>query len=103
MALLNSLFYVDSKAVLCSLNSTDSTVRSGIHCLLIKDAGVTFCWIPSHCGLTFNEWVDRAAKRGAVNNMQPTILDVPLPSKEMCNIIENDTWKRLGFSRSLSH
>ena len=60
-----------------SLNSTDSKVRSDIiyeikhlvHCLLIKGTGVTFCWIPSHCGTTFNEWVDRAAKRGAINNM----------------------------------
>ena len=58
---------------------------------------------PSHCGLTFNEWVDRAAKRGTISNMQPTMLDVPLSSKEMCNIIENDRWKRLGFSRSVSH
>ena len=41
MALFNSLFYVDSKAVLCSLNSTD---MSGIHCLLVKGTGVTFCW-----------------------------------------------------------
>ena len=52
MALFSSLFYVDSKAVLCSLNATDSTVRSGIHCLLIKGTGATFCWIPSHCGIT---------------------------------------------------
>ncbi len=74
-----------------------------VHCLLIKDTGATFCWIPSHCGLTFNEWVDRAAKRGTISNMQPTMLDVPLSSKEMCNIIENDRWKRLGFSRSVSH
>ena len=35
--------------------------------------------------------------------MQSTKLDVPLSSKEMCNIIENDTWNRLGFSRSISY
>ena len=35
--------------------------------------------------------------------MQSTKLDVPLSSKEMCNIIENDMWNRLGFSRSISY
>ena len=58
-----------------SLNSTDSKVKSDIiyemnhlvQHLLIKDTGVTFCWIPSDCGLTFNA-ADRAAKRGAINN-----------------------------------
>ena len=68
-------------------------IKHLVHCLLIKGTGVTFCWIPSHCGLTFNEQTDRAAKRGAINNMQSTILDIPLSSKEMCNIIENDVWK----------
>ena len=54
-----------------------------VYCLFIKSAGVIFCWIPSHCGLTFSEWVDRAAKRGAINNMQSVV------SKQMCNIIES--------------
>ena len=58
---------------------------------------------PSLLMITFNEWADRAIKRGAINNMQSTILDVPLSSKEMCNIIENDEWKRLGVSRSVFH
>ena len=55
MVLFNILFCVDSKAVLYSLNSTDSKVRSDIiheikhlvHCLLIKGTGVILCWIPS--------------------------------------------------------
>ena len=63
-----------------------------IHHLLVKGTGVTFCWSPSHCGLTFNEQTDRAAKLGAIN-MQSTVLDIPLSSKEMYNIIENDVWK----------
>ena len=49
------------------------------------------------------EWADRAAKRRVINNMQSTVLDVPLFSKDTCNIIENDIWKLLGFSRSVSH
>ena len=35
--------------------------------------------------------------------MQSALLDVPLSSKEMCNIAENDRWNQLGFSRSISH
>ena len=35
--------------------------------------------------------------------MQSAVLDVPLSSKEMCNIVENDTWNRLRFSRPVSH
>ena len=58
-------------------------IKHFVHCLLTKGTGVIFCWIPSHCGLTFNErWADRAAKQEAINNMQSTILDVPLSSKE---------------------
>ena len=34
--------------------------------------------------------------------MQSTVKGVPLSSKEMCNITENDAWNRLGFSRSIS-
>ena len=32
--------------------------------------------------------------------MQSVVIGVPLSLKEMCNIIENDVWKRLGFSVS---
>ena len=61
---------MDSKTALFSLNSTESEVRFDIIYeiqllvlrLLIKGTGATFCWIPSHCGLIFNEWADRAAK-----------------------------------------
>ena len=32
-------------------------------------------------------------------NVQLTVIGIPLSSKEMCTITENDVWKRLGFSR----
>ena len=54
-----------------------------VHCLLIKGTDVTFCLISLHCGLTFNECADRAAKQRAMNNMQSTITDVPLSSKDV--------------------
>ena len=60
-----------------------------VYCLFIKGTGATFCWILSHCGLTFSEWSDRAAKRGAITNMQSVVLGVSFSSKQMCNIIES--------------
>ena len=97
--------------MLYSLNSADSKVRSDIiyeikhfvHCLLTKVQVSLSVGFLHKCGLTFNEYADRAAKRGAINNTQSTILDFPLVSKQMCNSIENDTWKRTGFSRLISH
>ena len=35
--------------------------------------------------------------------MQSTKLDVALSAKEIGNIIQNDTWNRLGFSRLISY
>ena len=35
--------------------------------------------------------------------MQSTKLDVALSSKEMGNIIQNDTWNRVGVSRLISY
>ena len=60
-----------------------------VHCSLMK----CLMWIllllliPSHSGLTLNEWADRAAKRRAMNSMQSTVIDVLLSSVEMCKII----------------
>ena len=76
------------------MNSTDIKARFDImyernhfvHCFLIKGTGVTFCWIRSHCGLTFNEWADRAAKRGAINNMQLT--DCPCLQRKCATLLK---------------
>ena len=40
-----------------------------IHCIMYKGIGIEFCWVPSHCGLYWNEISDKLAKQGAVKNM----------------------------------
>ena len=55
-----------------------------VRCLLIEGTD------SFHCGLTFNELADRAAKQGAIYKTQSELLDVPLSSQEMYYIIEND-------------
>ena len=53
-------------------------------------------------GITFNEWADRAGRRGAINyHLQSIVAYVPVSSKEMYNILENGVWKLLGSSRSI--
>ena len=37
-----------------------------IHCIMYKGIEIEFCWIPSHCGLYWNEISDKLAKQGAM-------------------------------------
>ena len=30
-----------------------------IHCIVYKGTGIEFCWVPSHCGLYWNEILDK--------------------------------------------
>ena len=40
-----------------------------IHCILYRGIGIEFCWVPSHCGLYWNEMSDKLAKEVAMKNM----------------------------------
>ena len=44
-------------------------VKYLIHCIMYKGIGVEICWVPSHCGLYWNEISDKLAKQGAMKNM----------------------------------
>ena len=44
-------------------------VKYLIHCFMSRGIGIEFCWIPSHCGLYWNEMSDKLAKQGAMKNM----------------------------------
>ena len=39
-----------------------------VHYLILRGTNVNFCWVPSHCNISANELVDRAAKKGAKNS-----------------------------------
>ena len=43
-----------------------------IHCIMYKGIGTEFCWVPSHCGLSWNEVSDKLAKQAAMKNMSET-------------------------------
>ena len=40
-----------------------------IHCIMSRGIGIEFCWIPSHCGLYWNEISDKLPKQVAMKNM----------------------------------
>ena len=41
-------------------------VKYLIHCIMYKGIGIEFCWVPSHCGLYWNEISDKLAKQCAM-------------------------------------
>ena len=47
-------------------------VKYLIHCIMYRGIGIEFCWVPSHCGLYWNEISDKLAKQGAMKNMCET-------------------------------
>ena len=47
-------------------------VKYLIHCIMYRGIGIEFCWVPSHCGLYWNEMSDKLAKEGAMKNMYET-------------------------------
>ena len=63
LAIFNSLMCVDSKSVLYALKNWDCKMRTDIfyevmyfmHCTMSRGIGIQFCWVPSHCGLYWNE------------------------------------------------
>ena len=42
-----------------------------LHLLRLRNLGIVLCWVPSHCGIYWNDYVDKLAKRGA-NNQYPS-------------------------------
>ena len=41
-------------------------VKYLIHCIMYRGVGTELCWVPSHCGLYWNEISDKLAKQGAL-------------------------------------
>ena len=88
-AIVDIVICVDSKFVLYALQNWDCKVRIVyevkylIHCIMYhmiqwiryfkiyisRGIGVEFCWVPSHCGLYWNEMSYKLAKQGAMKNM----------------------------------
>ena len=103
------LFCVDSKSVLYALNSCENKMRSDIlyeikfliHTMMMRGTQMDFCWIPSHSGFLFNDWADRMAKKGAMNDLSSTKINIPLSCYEICTIIKREVWNDFGHNRQV--
>ena len=85
--------YSDSKSSLLALNQFNPKIEllKEIHELIYKisfqnSTLLTFCWIPSHCGITGNEHADKYAKL-ATNVQRECIL--PISASDMKPHIKN--------------
>jgi len=83
LAIFNILVCVDSRSVLYALRGGCSKIRPDIvleilytiHCIKTLGIGVVFSWVPSHCGIYWNDICDRLAKEGAENSESSVYLN----------------------------
>ena len=70
-------------------------VKYLMHCIMYMSIGIEFCWVPSHCGLYWNEISDKLAKQDAMKNMSETSYsNLLLSSHEMISILEQNVYKQ---------
>ena len=108
LAIYNFVICVDSKSVLCALKSWNCKVRGDIfyevkyliHCIMSKGIGIEFCWVPSHCGLYWNEISDKLAKQGAMTNMsEVSSNNLLLSSHEINSLLKKTVYKQIEKSK----
>ena len=109
---INILFCVDSKSVLQAIKSTKQNIRlelihnikQNIHQLSLQNVNITFCWVPSHCGIYANEKVDQAAKKAARNCEGSFKIDISLDLHECFRLVnkisKDNMYKQLENSNS---
>ena len=104
--LFQIVFCVDSKSVLNSLKSSENKVRAElileikhtVNSLILRGTDVSFCWVPSHCGISTNDWVDRAAKKGAQNDGFSEKVTLPFSIQEGYSLLEKGSYTKLHRS-----
>ena len=68
---------------------------------MYKGIGIEFCWVPSHCGLYWNEIPGRLAKQGAMKNMSEISSNILLlSSHEINSILKKTVYKQIEKSKS---
>ena len=95
---------VDSKSVLSSLQSWTSNCRRDllyeirflVHCIKSRGINVTFCWVPSHLGLYWNEVSDKLAKKGSSKSDNTHINEIHLSKHEYYSMINKFMYKGLN-------
>ena len=81
--IINSCRYSVAKGLLCAvstlyaLKNWDLKMRGDIFYemkyliqgVMYRGIGIEFCWVPSHCGLYWNEISDKLAKQSTMKDM----------------------------------
>ena len=63
--------------------------------------GIEFCWVPSHCGLYWNEISDKLAKQGGMKNMsEMSSNNLLFSSHEINSLLKNTVYKQIQKSKS---
>ena len=76
-------------------------VKHLIHCIMYKGIGIKFCWVPSDCGLYWNEISDKLAKQGAMESMsQISSKNLLLSSHEINSLLKKTVCKQTEKSKS---
>ena len=111
--LFQTVICVDSKSVLTALQSYNDKTRPEmiieishlVNSLILRGTDLCFCWIPSHCGIFGNEWVDRAAKRGANNSDKSEKVTISFSVQEGYSLLKKTIFEKSSkqdrFSRSI--
>ena len=62
---------------------------------MYRGTGTEFCWVPSLCGLYWNEISDKLAKQGAMKHMSETSYsNLLLSSHEITSVLEKNVYKQ---------
>ena len=76
-------------------------VKYLIYCIMYKGIRIEFCWVPSHCGLYWNEISDKLAKEGAVKNMSEiSSNNLLLSSHEINSLLKKTVYNQTEKSKS---
>ena len=75
-------------------------VKYLIQCIMYKSIGIEFCWVPSYCGLYWNEISDKLAKQGAMKNMSEiSSSNLLLSSHEINSLLKKTVYKQTEESK----
>ena len=68
---------------------------------MYKGIGIEFCWVPSHCGLYWNEISNKLAKQGAMKNISEiSSSNLLLSSHEINSLLKKFVYKQIQKSKS---
>ena len=102
ITILQVVLCVDSQSVISAIKSSQPSVRPELileiqhlaHFLTLRGTNIHVCWVPSHCGIFGNEWVDRKAKQGAKNSKYAIHINIPISIQENYTLLEKTIWKQ---------